>query len=67
MKMTEAEADLIALLRDEHAKNFSVEIQNVDGRWYAKLGDQNANLVGHGQGDTFSGAWDDILNRSLRS
>jgi hypothetical protein len=66
MKMTDAEADLIALLRGEHNQNFSVEIRNVNGLWYAKLGDHDANLAGHGQGNTFSGAWDDILSRSLR-
>jgi hypothetical protein len=67
MKMTHAEADLLALLRGEAAKNFSVEIRNVEGLWYTKLGDHDAHLAGHGQGDTFSSAWDDILHRSLRS
>jgi hypothetical protein len=65
--MTDAEAELIALLRGEHANNFTVEIRSVDGVWYAKLGDHDANSAGHGQGKTFSSAWDDILHRSLRS
>ena len=67
MKLTDAEIQLIELLRGEHARNFSVEIRNITGVWYAKLKDHDANLAGHGQGDTFSHAWDDILHRSLRS
>lgn len=67
MKLTEAENQLLALLRGEHAKDFSVEIRNLHGIWHAKLIDHDANLAGHGQGDTFSKAWDDILHRSMRS
>jgi hypothetical protein len=66
-KLTHAEADHIALLRSEAAKNFAIEIRNADGFWYAKLTDQDAHLTGYGQGDTFSTAWDDMLHRSLRS
>jgi hypothetical protein len=49
MKLTDAENQLIELMRGEHAKNFSVEIQNISGVWYAKLKDHDANLAGTGK------------------
>ena len=62
-ELAEAEIQLIALLRGEHAENFSVEIRGDKGNWYVKLWDHDANIAGHGQGNTFSKAWDDTLQR----
>jgi hypothetical protein len=64
--LTDAERQLIALLRGERAKNFSVEIRVDRGRWYSKLWDHDEDIAGHGQGDRFSEAWDDTLQRSVQ-
>ena len=67
MELTEAESRLIGLLRGENAHNFSVEIRNETGLGYEKLWDHDSNIGGHGQGNSFSKAWDNILHPSLRS
>jgi hypothetical protein len=46
VELTEAESQLIALLRGEHAKNFSVEIRIDESIWYAKLWDHDTNIAG---------------------
>ena len=67
MELTVAESQLIALLRGDLAKNFSLELRLDGGIWYAKLWDHDASIAGHGRGNSFSEAWGDILQRSLRS
>jgi hypothetical protein len=61
MELTDAERQLIALLRGEKVQNLSVEIRTMDGIWYAKLWDHAAKWARHGQGTSFSRAWSDTL------
>jgi hypothetical protein len=65
-ELTQAERELLELVRHRDAKNFTVAISTDLGRWHIKLEDHDAGVAGDGRGPDFDTAWGDIVDPRLR-
>jgi hypothetical protein len=58
--LTEAEHELLELLRDPAPRNFTVTIAAEDGHWHVRAEHHEDGLMATGQGTTFERAWQDL-------
>ena len=52
-----AEAELLALLRGQDSKNFSLTVTCDDGRWTVSTSDNDHGTKAIGDGSSFAEAW----------
>ena len=58
--LTEAERELLELVRDRAPRNFTITIAAEDRHWHVRAEHHEDGLVATGQGTTFERAWQDL-------
>jgi hypothetical protein len=60
--LSEAEQQLLTLLRGQDVAEFDVRVSVRDGRWFVSLGYPalQDKRLGNGEGDNFADAWNDV-------
>ena len=57
MPVSEAEAEVLALLRGEALRQFTLTVTRLDGAWAAKLASVDESMMSEGVGLSFEEAW----------
>lgn len=64
--LTDAERQMIELLRSTK-DDFELTISRDGDRWHVRLENYVIGNVGDGQGTSFDRAWDDVIDKRLRT